>query len=834
MTDTNKIAVVSAVTDIDAETFLNEVFDTKSLPLDEVVCLARSYKKDNTARFDNKPLSKSLLNKAATSNDPFYFCVSTVNQQADDEKYLRRTRNHTQCAYLIGLDDIGTKANAPNLEPSYKIETSEGNFQWGYLINPYELDGAEGENTKYYEACVQGLINAGMSDPGAVGSYRLLRIPGSINTKPENNGWRSQVTHWQPDRTWDLADLMSELGIEPSYPKAKSFVSTKNNTPVNNTVCANDILLNWMQSEGMVINNGEDFQVITCPWAHEHTDGEETAHYSPKGLGIDGLAKRRQFNCFHAHCVDRGIQKFLEYTKYQGAPDVGSRFDITLETAKKRISELVRKNDIGNWYEQDSIEALTVIRALSTPEYQRIRAQIRDTKGLSLTDVEKEIKRHNAEEERQSILTHNGISKALLEDMTTEDGTAPIGCFGDLQRYSKGIWNTFNSDNTSAYVANSRYDGEGICRLGSHYQAIAKSMYVQKINDDFFLLAPKGVAAGKNFYRINSEGKIIRSPLHSSHRCRFKLAIEPNNRLTPLFNGFLNQVFASSNDTETQQQKLVLQEVIGGALIGGLAQFHKAIILYGATRAGKGVLVKIIQAMLPKEAISAVSPYNWHKEYHVAAMAGKRLNLCGEFPEDNQIPAAPFKQIVGGDPICGRNPAGRVFTFVADASQIFSCNYLPYCREQSESFYNRWQVLHFPHSVPADKRDPKLADKIIESELGGILQWALEGAARLINQQYLSKSIAHDRMMSEWRLRSDSVAAFCSQQGRKLIIDYEKLNSEKMPTKNFYFLYENYCDDERVRPVGKKTFFARIESIKGVTIKHMSSGDKVILSDTKK
>jgi P4 family phage/plasmid primase-like protien len=815
---------------VDANTFLQCIFDTDSIPKDEEICIARSYKKGNKSSFDNKPFSQPLANRVTSSVDPHYFCVSTVKPQADNELYLKRTRDHTQYAYVIGLDDIGTKATAPDLEPSYKIETSSGNFQWGYRIESYELDSANGEKTKHYEACIQGLIEAGMSDPGATGCYRLLRIPGSINIKPENNGWRSRVTHWEPDRVWRLDELMSALGIEPSYSKAKAANTTNRDTPTAIQTNIKDVLLDWHHSKSLVIKSGDDFQEVICPWAHEHTDGEKTAHYSPKGLGLNGLAKSRQFNCFHAHCSDRNIHDYLDHTKAQGAPDVGAKFDITLKTATKIIDELVKKNDIGDWYEKESMGALIVIKALSTPEYQRIRAKIRETKGLSLTDIEKEMKRYTAEEERQSILTHNGISKALLADMASKDGTDPISCYGELQRYHKGIWTSFSGDDTAAYVASSRYDGKSICRLGSHYQAIAKNMYIQKIDNDFFRAAPKGVATDKHFYGINDKGIIVKSELSRSHRCQFKLTVEPSNQPTPLFDKFLGEIFASSNVLETQQQKLVLQEVIGGALIGGLAQFHKAVIFYGVTRAGKGVLVKIIQAMLPREVISAVSPYKWGHEYHVAAMAGKRLNLCGEFPEDNQIPAAEFKQIVGGDPISGRNPAGRVFTFVADASQIFSCNYLPYCREQSESFYNRWQVIYFPNSVPANRRDPKLADNIIESELGGILQWALDGAARLIKKQRYSESIVHDCIMSEWRIRSDSVAAFCALQGRNQIIEHEKRTNENMPTSIFYSLYEDYCNDEGVKPAGKKTCYARLESIKGIAIKHLNSGDKVILT----
>ena len=177
----------------------------------------------------------------------------------------------------------------------------------------------------------------------------------------------------------------------------------------------------------------------------------------------------------------------------------------------------------------------------------------------------------------------------------------------------------------------------------------------------------------------------------------------------------------------------------------------------------------------------------------------------------------------------GRNPAQEVFTFVADASQLFSCNYLPFSREQSESFYSRWQVLHFPNTIPEKERDPKLAEKIIKSELSGILNWALEGAARLIKQGHFSHSTAHSRIMSEWRLRADSTAAFMEIRGRAAIKQFDQTQKANMPSSLFYSEYKYYCEEEGNKPAGKKTFFERLRSIKGVSIKHFEDGDKVIL-----
>jgi len=54
----------------------------------------------------------------------------------------------------------------------------------------------------------------------------------------------------------------------------------------------------------------------------------------------------------------------------------------------------------------------------------------------------------------------------------------------------------------------------------------------------------------------------------------------------------------------------------------------------------------------------------------VQPLAGKRLNVVGEFPEDMPIPATDFKTVTGRDLLSGRDPGGRQFTFRSEAAHI--------------------------------------------------------------------------------------------------------------------------------------------------------------------
>jgi len=162
-----------------------------------------------------------------------FFCVSTVNGETvtkvnqttgEEYTYPGRTRKNLVAAYCFVLDDIGTKAKAPEVVPHWVIETSPGNEQWGYII--HDEDMSHLPTLEFYEACISALISAGYSDPGAIGAYRIMRLPGS---RKEAGGHKAICTQWRPDMDrYDLDALMKALRIEPLFSERKAAAQIAN------------------------------------------------------------------------------------------------------------------------------------------------------------------------------------------------------------------------------------------------------------------------------------------------------------------------------------------------------------------------------------------------------------------------------------------------------------------------------------------------------------------------------------------------------------------------------------------------------------------------------
>ncbi len=467
--------------------------------------------------------------------------------------------------------------------------------------------------------------------------------------------------------------------------------------------------------------------------------------------------------------------------------------------AQEIIKRLMIKvvGDLGAPFESEALDALRVIKRNNPADFQRIRAQLKNANAkLSLVNLDRLIKAPTAE----NILaqTHHAFAKEILKNLTVGNH-CPVGHAGELYVFDEeqGIWVVFSVDKLAQLVAEA-HDGLDNCKRASDYRAIAQHIISLATDDTFFEEAPVGLACPGGFYRIAGH-KIIREKLTAEHRQRVKLEYSPKEMATPLFDNFMHETFQSLNEGEELQQITLMQELTGATMLGIAHRYQKATLYYDPFgRAGKGTIERIQRGVVPSSFISAVSPFFWDREYFLASLAGMRLNVVGELPDDKAIPAAAFKTVTGGDMLTGRHPTHRPISFKNEAAHIFMSNNLINTTDHSEAFFSRWIIVDFPNSRLANGLpiDPGLADRIIEAEMPGIAHWALVGAARLISNGSYPKSSAHDRLMDKWRRRTNSLEEFIFE-ACELDTGYVIRRS------SLYKAYTTWCSDSGRKPFAK-------------------------------
>lgn len=473
--------------------------------------------------------------------------------------------------------------------------------------------------------------------------------------------------------------------------------------------------------------------------------------------------------------------------------------DVKLIPATAVIEQLIPKvkEDSAVVLEKEAVKALAVIRQHKPADYQRTRAAIKSAnKEVSLAEVDRSVKAYQAD--MATVETHHGYAKATLAQLT-EDAWKPVGHQGALHVLNPDtkLWDGLPAFKMVRLVAEA-HDGKENCCRSSDYQAIADHATSLATDDHFFTDAPNGLACKGGFYQILGE-EITLVPLTPEHRQRVMLDFTPAQMPIPLFEKFLHETFESSNEGEEVQQIVLVQEMAGAAMLGILYKYQFAILFFEPFgRAGKGTLEKILRGLVPSDFISAISPFKWDQDYHLITLAGKRLNVVGELPEQQAIPSSAFKSVLGCDLVTGRHPTHRPVTFSNEAAHLFMSNHLITTKDQSEAFFARWKIIEFPNSrlrsgLPLDKN---LAERIIDNELPGIAYWALEGAMRLLKNGSFSASAAHDRLMAKWRRTTNTLEEFIYEA-------CELAEGNTYRRSDFYSDYTEWCSENGRKPFSK-------------------------------
>ena len=270
----------------------------------------------------------------------------------------------------------------------------------------------------------------------------------------------------------------------------------------------------------------------------------------------------------------------------------------------------------------------------------------------------------------------------------------------------------------------------------------------------------------------------------------------------PIFEKYLNEVLP-----DIQRQK-VLSEFMGFVFIkhgSNSLKEEKALMLHGTGANGKSVFFEVVSALLGTKNVSNYSLQSLTNDngYFRANLANKLVNYASEI--NGKLEASVFKQLVSGEPVEARLPYGQPFILKDYAKMIFNVNELPKDVEHTNAFFRRFLIIPFDVTIPEGKQDKTLHLKIIEKELSGVFNWVLDGLERLLKQKGFSECEASRLAVSQYKLESDSVELFLTDN------EYRSDATVYTLIKEIYLEYRNYCNEDGLHPVKKGNFIKRLK-----------------------
>lgn len=260
-----------------------------------------------------------------------------------------------------------------------------------------------------------------------------------------------------------------------------------------------------------------------------------------------------------------------------------------------------------------------------------------------------------------------------------------------------------------------------------------------------------------------------------------------------------------------------LQEIAGLAISNVYGyRTKKAAFLYSPVgNTGKSQFLGLIGHLIGQENITNIPLQNMNEDkgrFALANIGHVRLIANGDQSKADVKDSSIFKSLTGGDFVKteakGKDITSRVFKgFI-----IIACNDLPYIADdKGEHVYRRMYIVPCVHTIAEKDRDASILDKMLQ-ELPAIVNWAIKGLHRLIDNKYtFTKIEAGDAQIEDYRKSSDTVFSFLSDEGYILTKDPRHRLSKQMLIERYY----RYCSNEERNAVSRKQFGDRLEKITG-------------------
>jgi hypothetical protein len=212
--------------------FIEAVFLNVPAGASPVVC---SKPGDPTAGGAWIPIPAKQVHGCAANTNNYFNCATF---KPDTAGIFHARKDSAVAFHCLVLDDVGTKVAKNGLagvQPSWALETSPGNLQVGFILaNPLTTDV---EVARLQNA----IIAAELSDPGAKGMARWMRLPVGINGKEkyktsEGKRFQCRLRRWHPERRYSVDEIVVMLKLNLDAPLAPAPHSPTENAASTDTV----------------------------------------------------------------------------------------------------------------------------------------------------------------------------------------------------------------------------------------------------------------------------------------------------------------------------------------------------------------------------------------------------------------------------------------------------------------------------------------------------------------------------------------------------------------------------------------------------------------------
>lgn len=228
----------------------------------------------------------------------------------------------------------------------------------------------------------------------------------------------------------------------------------------------------------------------------------------------------------------------------------------------------------------------------------------------------------------------------------------------------------------------------------------------------------------------------------------------------PTFDSFLAYV------QPVEENRRFLAQWHGLSLTGDTSE-QKLVVDWGKGKNGKSTLIDALAHIAGdySETVPIETFLNEGKGRNAGAatpdlaiLPGVRFLRTSEPDRGAKLAEALIKLVTGGEPVLARHLNRDYFRFYPQFKLTISGNYRPEIKGNDEGIWRRVQLVPWAVTVPQDRIDRQLGDKL-KAEASGILNWLLDGLRDWLDHGLI---VPHDvaEATDTYRAESDPLGRF--------------------------------------------------------------------------
>ena len=204
-----------------------------------------------------------------------------------------------------------------------------------------------------------------------------------------------------------------------------------------------------------------------------------------------------------------------------------------------------------------------------------------------------------------------------------------------------------------------------------------------------------------------------------------------------------------------------------GYVISGRLDLHKILLCVGPTRGGKGVIARILTALIGSENVAGPTLNSLGGDFGLQPLIGKPLAIVSDARftgRDSNIVVERLLSISGEDTLTVNRKYRDQWTGKLPSRLHVISNELPHLGDASTAVVGRIVLLPLSRSW-LGKEDHELEPRLL-NELTGILNWALDGLIRLTvaNGNRFTRLPSSAEAIDQMRDLASPVAAFTREE----------------------------------------------------------------------